>query len=316
MEPISIVACAVGLLLLVQGGDLLVARCVHLARCFDVPKAVVGAIIIGFGTSMPELFVSLTAALEGRPGIALGNVVGSNIANVGLILGVGALASTLYVQRNLLRIDLPLGVLVALGLLLWVGPQGTVSRIAGIAMLVLFVFYLLANLRETRRFQKSTLDAEPTESVEWHPVNDSLGVLGGLVAILAGAHLLVGGATDIATALGVPEEIIGLSLVAVGTSLPELAAIIAAIRKGETDLAVGNVAGSNLFNLLFVLGTTTLVREVPVPVRIADFDFGVLAVFAVLAFPILSRSRRIGRFQGAVMVIAYCAYIARMWGSI
>jgi len=314
MEPISIVACAVGLLLLVQGGDLLVARCVHLAHCFDVPKAVVGAIIIGFGTSMPELFVSLTAAMEGRPGIAIGNVVGSNIANVGLILGIGALASTLHVQRSILRNDLPLGVLAALGLLLWVGPQGVVSRYTGIGLLVLFVLYLMANLRETRRHRSAGLadDAAP-ETPDWHPVRDSLGVLGGLIAILAGAHLLVGGATDIALALGISEEIIGLSLVAVGTSLPELAAIIAAIRNGETDLAVGNVAGSNLFNLLFVLAITAVVKPVPVSARVADVDFAVLAVFAVLAFPLLSRSRRIGRIQGGVMVVAYGVYIARMW---
>ncbi len=311
MEPISIVACIAGLLLLVQGGDLLVARCVHLAHCFDVPKAVVGAIIIGFGTSMPELFVSLTAAMEGRPGIAIGNVVGSNIANVGLILGIGALASTLHVQRSILRNDLPLGVLAALGLLLWVGPQGIVSRVTGIGLLVVFVLYLIANLRETRR-HRSAAEIAP-ETPAWHPVRDTLGVLGGLVAILAGAHLLVSGATDIALALGISEEIIGLSLVAVGTSLPELAAIIAAIRKGETDLAVGNVAGSNLFNLLFVLAITAVVKPVPVSARVADVDFAVLAVFAVLAFPLLSRSRRIGRMQGGVMVVAYGVYIARMW---
>jgi len=308
MEPLSIVAVAVGLVLLVQGGDLLVARCVHLAHCFRVPKAIVGAIIIGFGTSMPELFVSLTASLDGRPGIALGNVVGSNIANVGLILGLGAALATLHVQRSILRGDLPLGVLAALFLLLWVGPQGVVSRVSGVVLLGAFSLYVLAHLRETRRHQRDSERNEEGE-FEWHPIKDSLGILFGLIAIVLGANLLVGGATQVAAALGVSEAVIGLTMVALGTSLPELAAIIAAVRSNEADLAVGNVAGSNLFNLLFVLGTTAVVQPVPVSERLVDFDFGVLAVFAVLAFPILSRTRRIGRLQGAVMLTAYVSYI-------
>jgi len=304
--PPPIVAVAVGLFLLVQGGDLLVARCVHLARCFSVPKAIVGAVIIGFGTSLPELFVSLTASWEGSPGIAIGNVVGSNIANVGLILGLGAILATLHVQRSITRSDLPLGVLAALFLLLWVGPRLEVSRAVGIVLLAVFVLYILAHLRETRRHQR---ESEGNNEHSWHLGWDSLGILGGLVAIVLGAELLVSGATQIATSMGVSEELIGLTLVAVGTSLPELAAILAAVRHKELDLAVGNVAGSNLFNLLFVLGVTAVMRPVPVTEKMAEFDFGVLAVFSVLAFPLFSRARRIGRSQGALMLAAYAGYI-------
>jgi len=304
--PPPIVAVVVGLFLLVQGGDLLVARCVHLARCFSVPKAIVGAVIIGFGTSLPELFVSLTASLEGSPGIAIGNVVGSNIANVGLILGLGAALATLHVQRSITRSDLPLGVLAALFLLLWVGPRNEVSRTAGIVLLAVFVLYLFAHVRETRRHQR---EAEANDEHTWRPGWDSLGILGGLVAIVLGAELLVSGATEIASSMGVSEELIGLTLVAVGTSLPELAAILAAVRHKELDLAVGNVAGSNLFNLLFVLGVTATTRSVPVTEKMAEFDFGVLAVFSVLAFPLFSRARRIGRSQGVLMLAAYGGYI-------
>ncbi|MHC4955133.1 MAG: calcium/sodium antiporter [Planctomycetota bacterium] len=310
MEPVALAAVAVGLLLLVMGGDLLVERCVHLARCFDVPKAIVGAVIIGFGTSMPELFVSLTASLEGSPGIAVGNVVGSNIANVGLILGVGAVLATLYVQRSIMRGDLPIGVMAALLLLLWVGPRGEVSRVAGIVLLAAFALYLFAHIRETRRHQRAS---EDSDNPSWHPLLDSLGILGGMIAIVAGAYLLVEGATLVARDLGVSEAVIGLTLVAIGTSLPELAAIVAAVRKNEADLAVGNIAGSNLFNLLFVLGTTAMVKPIPVAERIADFDFLVLAVFAVLAFPLFSRKRRIGRIQGLIMVTAYFVYIGYVW---
>jgi len=306
MEPLSLVAVLVGLLLLVQGGDLLVERCVHLAHCFSVPKAIVGAVVIGFGTSMPELVVSLTASLEGSPGIAIGNVVGSNIANVGLILGVGAVMTTLHVQRSMMRRDLPLGVLAALALLLWVGPRLEVSRAVGAILLFVFSIYLLAHLRDTRRHQRQAKD---NAEYSWHPINDSLGIVAGLVAIVFGSQLLVGGATQIATALGVSQELIGLTLVAIGTSLPELAAILAAVRHKETDLAVGNVVGSNLFNLLFVLGVTAVVRPVPVTEKMVNFDFAVLAVFSVIAFPLLSRTRRIGRLQGSLMLAAYLGYI-------
>lgn len=308
---LSLSGLAVGLLLLIAGGDLLVARCAHLARSFSVPKTIVGAVVIGFGTSLPELFVSLTAALNGSPGIALGNVVGSNIANVGLILGLGALLGTLHVQRNITRSDLPLGVLTALLLILWLGPNGEIGRIGGAALLGVFVLYLATHFRETRRHQAAD-DGEPRAA--WHPVKDTLGMVGGLVAILVGARLLVGGAIDIARVLEVDEGIIGLSLVAIGTSLPELAAIIAAVRHNETDLAVGNVAGSNLFNLLFVLGTTATVSPVPVPASF-ETNFLVLAVFSVLAFPLLSRSRRIGKVQGLIMLAAYVGYIGWLWNA-
>jgi len=300
---LSVAGLVMGLLLLVAGGDLLVARCAHLARSFAVPKTIVGAVVIGFGTSLPELFVSLTAAHNGSPGIALGNVVGSNIANIGLILGVGAMLGTLHVQRSVTRGDLPLGVLVALLLLLLLGPDGEVGRGAGAGMLGAFVVYLLVHVRETRRHRR---DGEHEERVSWHPLLDTLGMLGGLGSILLGAHLLVGGAIDVARLLAVEEDVIGLSVVALGTSLPELAAIVAAVRTRETDLAVGNVAGSNIFNLLFVLGTTAAIAPVPVPAGM-ESDFLVLAVFSLLAFPLLSRSRRIGRMQGSIMILAYVA---------
>jgi cation:H+ antiporter len=301
---LAIVALTVGLFLLVAGGDLLVARSARLANYLHVPKAVVGAIVIGFGTSLPELFVSLTAALNDSPGIALGNVVGSNIANIGLILGTGAVLATLRIQRSVLRVDLPLGVLASVILIAWLGPRGSIDQFGGAALLALFAVYLFLNLRATRRHQKKEAPAE----VVWRPVQDTLGIIGGLVAILVGAKLLVGGAVDVARWLTIDEEIIGLSIVALGTSLPELAAIVAAVRLKETDLAVGNVAGSNLFNLLFVLGATAVVHPVPVSAHALGIDFKVLALFSVLAFPIFSRARRMGRVHGVIHLGAYLAY--------
>jgi len=297
-----------GAALLMKAGDMLVEHAARLAMSYHVPKTVIGALILGFGTSLPELFVSMTAALEGSPGIALGNIVGSNIANVGLILGLGALLATLHVQRRVLRVDLPLAVLGALFLMLFVGDR--VTAVAGSVLLAAFASYLWLSLHFTRRYQA----AQPTEpEVAKHLGRDIAWIVAGLVLIAVGAQLLVWGAERIVDLLQVTDTLIGLTVVALGTSLPELAAIIAATRRGETDLAVGNVAGSNLFNILFILGSTSLVAEVPVGDVMHSRDLPVLAVFSVLAFPLLAGARRIRRTQGLVMLASYCGYIVWTW---
>ena len=293
------------------GGDRLVRHAATLSAAYRVPKTVVGAVILGFGTSLPELGVSLDAAFRGSPDIAIANVVGSNVANVGLILGFGALLTTLRLERRIMRVDLPFGVLAALFLLLWVGPQGQVSRMTGIVLLLGFAFYLRSSLLYT----KSQRDGAKSVG-EKRPLYDGLWIAAGLATIGVGAHLMVTGAVGVAHEFGVTERVIGLTVVAIGTSLPELAATYAAARNDEADLAVGNIVGSNLFNLLFVLGTTAVVHPVAVDPAIAERDFPVVAVFAVLAFPMLVRERRIGRRQGVVLILAYAAYITwTCWGA-
>jgi cation:H+ antiporter len=306
-----------GIALLVAAGDLLVAKAAHLARTYDVPKVVVGAIVIGFGTSLPELFVSVNAALKGSPGLALGNIIGSNIANVGLILGIGAFMATLHVQRSVIRADLPLGVLAALFLLLWAAPNAEISQLTGGILLAGFAFYLRVSLFATRE-HRAALDSEVLRTIpesDRRPGRDLIWILLGLGGITMGSELLVRGGVEIAKALGVDERIIGISLVAFGTSLPELAAMWAAARKGETDLAVGNIAGSNLFNLLFVLGTTALIKPIALPEITIVRDLPVLAVFSVLAFPLLSSERRLGKRQGALLLLCYTSYIALTWSK-
>ena len=302
-----------GAALLLAGGELLVRHAVHLAASYRVPKTIIGAVILGFGTSLPELLVSLTAAIDEEPGIAIGNVVGSNIANVGLILGLGAFMATLHVQRRLVRFDLPLGVLSALALMLWAGPELMVSRTLGIVLLVAFAGYLWVSLSATRKHRAVVAIApDGVEKALWTDL--SLSVVG-LALIVGGARVLVHGATDIAQLMDVSQRIIGISMVALSTSLPELAAVYAAARRGETDLAVGNIAGSNIFNLLFVLGTTATIHPIPVEEIMDVRDFPVLAGFAVLAFPLMAVGRRISRVQGLVLLSAYTGYMAWTWGG-
>jgi cation:H+ antiporter len=305
---------AAGLVLLVVAGDRLVRHAAALAVAHHVPKTVIGAVVLGFGTSLPELAVSLDAALRGSPGIAIGNVVGSNIANVGLILGFGAVLVTLHVERRALRADLPFGVLAALFLLVWVGPVGEISRLAGAILLVAFALHLWNSLRHTRSFRDGR-DPDLPAPDKSNTGADIAWIVGGLVGIIVGARLLVGGAVDVARLFGVSERIIAVSMVAVGTSLPELTAIIHSARHGEADLAVGNVAGSNLFNILFVLGTTAVVKPVPVEPEMIAYDFPVVAAFSVLAFPLLVKERRIGRRQGALLLLAYAAYLTWLWAG-
>jgi cation:H+ antiporter len=307
------VAVAGGVVLLLVGGEVLVKHAVHMAVSYRVPKTIVGAVILGFGTSLPELLVSVTAAVDGSPGIAIGNVVGSNIANVGLILGLGAFMVTLHVQRRVLRADLPLGVLAALFLMIWVGPHFEVTRLTGVLLLTGFAVYLWLSLRDTRRFR--VLTAEAVHATTRRPLLDIALSLLGLALIVAGARVLVWGATDMARLLQVSERVIGLSMVAVSTSLPELAACYAAARKGEADLVVGNIAGSNLFNLLFVLGTTAVVHPIPVEPVMEVRDFPILAAFSVLAFPLMATARRISRVQGLVLLALYAVYIGITWGT-
>ena len=302
-----------GVVLLVAGAELLVRHAVRLAISYRVPKTVVGAVILGFGTSLPELLVSLTAAIDEAPGIAIGNVVGSNIANVGLILGLGAFMIPLYVSRRVMRSDLPLGVLAALVLMLWAGPQLMVSRTLGIVLLVAFGGYIWMSLNATRKHRAVTAIA--TEGVEKKLWTDLALSIAGLAMVVGGARVLVSGAEDIAKLMDVSERIIGISMVALSTSLPELAAVYAAARRGEADLAVGNIAGSNLFNLLLVLGSTATIHPIPVESIMHERDFPVLAGFAVLAFPLMAGARRISKVQGLVLLSAYAGYMAWTWGA-
>ncbi len=288
------------------GGDKLVASAAGVSRALRVPEHIIGAVVLGFGTSLPELLVCLSAALRGDPGIAIGNVVGSNIANVGLILGVAAVLAPVLVERKLRVVDLPLGLVVALGLFLWFRPDGGgLGGWAWAVLLAAFVAYLLTSLRAARAGRRAT----PREDGVRAPVGAAARwLLVGLVFVALGAEVFVDGATGTAAILNVPNEVIGLSLVALGTSLPELVTTVAAARQGHPELAVGNVAGSNVFNLLFVLGTTSAVANVPISARMTT-DLAIMTGFAVLAFPFFWKKHRLGRTQGTVLLCLYAGYI-------
>ena len=301
---------AAGLVLLFIGGEGLVRGSVAIAERLNISKLVVGMVIVGFGTSTPELLVSLQAALSGSAEIAIGNVIGSNIANILLIIGLSALIAPIANTDPSMRREglVMLSVSAALGPLLM---TGSVSRLAGFIMVVLLAAYLFATIRIERKRRNTAFEQEAEEVADIHmPVPFATGALvAGLVMLMLGARLLVDGATGIARDFGVSEAVIGLTIVAVGTSLPELAtSVVAAIRK-HADVALANIVGSNIFNILAILGATALISPVPVAERFAWQDGPVMVAVAAALAVLIFLTRAIGRVTGVLLLLAYAGYL-------
>lgn len=303
---VTVLLLVLGLVLLVVGGDVLVRGAVGLAARLGVSPLLIGLTVVGFGTSTPELVTSLQAAFAGAPGLALGNVVGSNIANILLILAIAALIRPFAVGRAAFRRD---GVTMALVALAGSGliAMDALGRVAGFGLVAGLFAYLFIAYRIDRRSigQRPEGATIPSEGLGL-----SLALaLGGIVTTIIGARLLVGAATEIAMTLGVSDAVIGLTLVAVGTSLPELATSVMAALRGRGDLALGNVLGSNIYNILGVLGVTALVHPIPVAAQIARVDTWVMLAVTLLLVVLMRTGWRVSRREGGVLLIGYAGYL-------
>lgn len=287
-----------------------------IAKRMHIPTIVIGLTIVAFGTSAPELAVSLSAAIKGSNDIAIGNVVGSNIFNLLVVIGVSAMISPLTVKRSMIKKDYPLSIFAAvlLGVLcldsvLFHAKETTLGRMDGVSLLVCFVFFMYITVREGLRGRKDA-KKEHEDEVEnmSFPIGKSIVLLVvGLAGIVFGGDLSVEGAKEIARAFGLSEALIGLTIVAIGTSLPELVTSIVAAKKGESDIALGNVVGSNLFNIFFILGCSATI----LPMHVSGtyiYDIGLLIIVSVLAFIPIAKSKKVGRVMGGVMTLAYVAY--------
>lgn len=309
-----------GLGLLLFGGDLLVRGAVSLARQLGVSPLVIGLTIVAYGTSAPELLVSLEAHLTGASGIAIGNVVGSNIANILLIVGCAALISPVICAPSAIKLNGPvlLGATVVLFLL---GLNGAVPPWAAAPMLTFLVGFSLFSYLAERRGARygdpgAALHVKGAEEFECKPktlTGSLLALGGGLIGVVVGSHFLVTGGVSLARDFGISEAVIGLTLVAIGTSLPELATAVMAALRRHSDVALGNVLGSNLFNILGILGVVPLFGSLPVPQRVANFDMWVmLGVTIVFLLLVMSRGV-IGRITGGLFLAAYVAYVASQY---
>ncbi|PLY01380.1 MAG: hypothetical protein C0624_10605 [Desulfuromonas sp.] len=299
----------VGLFLLYYGAEYLVEGSSRLALSFGVRPLIIGMTIVAFATSMPELLVTVFAALRGSVDLAVGNVVGSNVANIGLILGSSALVAPLHVDRSLLRRELPIMLMASLLLWLFALDQhlGALEGAVLLSGLAAFIFYCLQCGRQGQIEPQQQLDEVRNE--QQYRRRDILFILGGVIALALGAELLIKGASTIARAFGVSDLLIGLSVVAFGTSLPELAASVVSAMKGELELSVGNVIGSNIFNVLFVIGISSIIHPLPVNPQLHTFQFPVMILIGALLYPMLMRSKFVTRTHGVLFLASYLTFL-------
>ena len=291
----------IGLVLLYYGAEYLVRGGSAIASRSCVSPLVIGLTLVAFGTSAPELFVSTGAALHGLGDICIGNVVGSNICNIALILGLSALISPLAVNAELFKRDLPIMILASVVLTVVCLFCGGIGRVVGLLFVVGIVVYTIVGVKSA------------SEKCETHPPEMARGmaylaVIGGLLALIGGAKLILLGAVALEKHFGVADEFVALTVVAVGTSLPELATSVVAARKGEADIAIGNVVGSNIFNILGILGVSALLN--PVAIEGMDWvDFGMMLVTAIGLWPLMGARGRLGRFEGVLLLVVYGIYL-------
>jgi cation:H+ antiporter len=311
----AFISMAFGLALLVWSADRFVEGAASAARHFGMPPLLIGMLIVGFGTSAPEMLVSALAASQGNPGIALGNAFGSNITNIALILGLTAILNPITVHSQVLRKELP--ILTAVTALsayqLW---DGELTRMESMVLLAVFGLLMAWTIRQGMRKKTDTLGNEMAKDLEIGAIPLGRAILWlviGLILLVASSRILVWGAVAIAHGFGVSDLIIGLTIVAIGTSLPELASSVIATRKGEHDIAMGNVLGSNLFNTLAVVGIAGSIHPMAVGPEVFSRDILVMAVLTVSLFIVgygIRGPGRINRFEGALLLACYIGYIA------
>lgn len=310
----TLISFVVGLMMLGLGGRWLVSGSSGLARRLGIPSIVVGLTVVAFGTSAPELAVSIRAAMGGSPDIALGNVVGSNICNVLLILGLCAVVRPLAISSRVLLHDLPM-MIVIYGLFWVLGRDGSVSRVDGLVFVAILLGWIAWTVRQSRREVREVkqefdeVEGSRDAQKSWLQI---VMIIAGLVLLTVGASLLVDSAVTIAKSAGISELVIGLTIIAVGTSLPEVAASFLANLRDEPDIALGNVIGSNLFNILCVLGLTALVSPggIAVTASASNFDLPVMIVTGVVCLPMFYNHGKLTRWEGLVFLIYYGCYLA------
>lgn len=306
---VSLALIVAGFVLLMGGAEYAVRGAVAIANKLHIPTMIIGLTIVAFGTSAPEFVVSISAALNGSAGISIGNIVGSNIANLMLILGAAALIYPVSCQLKIFLRDYAFLLLVTV-LFIAFALGGTFVRWQGVIMLALLAAFIVYNYRNSKHDQADENASSPLTGSSWLIV--FLVTAAGMAAIIYGADLLVGGAVRLARLLGVSEEIIGLTVIAFGTSLPELATTGMAAYRRQNDVALGNIVGSNIWNIVFIMGATASITDVPVAPQILRYDVWVMLGATLLLLPMMCTRGRLSRPEGLFYLLGYCAYIASL----
>lgn len=295
-----------GLVILVFSGDFLVKGAVGIAEKFKISPLVIGMTVVSFGTSAPELFVSIKAALNGSPDLAIGNVIGSNIANIALVLSITVLIFPILVDKHSKIIDWPM--MMFSSILFYVfSMDNIISTIEGVIMVSILLVFTVLLIRNSRK--SGLKEEENTESVSTNMPLTLVLLLGGLIGLKFGADWFVDGAKGIASSFGMSEAVIGVTIVAFGTSVPELVASGVAAFKKQTDISLGNLIGSNIFNILIVLGITSIIKPIRVAESVMSFDMYWMLGIALALFPMMFIGKKMGRIHGIILLAAYVTYI-------
>ncbi len=302
---VALVLLVVGFIFLVKGSDWFVDGAASIAAKTGIPQIVIGLTIVAMGTSAPEAAVSISATLHGNAGITIGNIVGSNILNILIILGISSVITSLAVQKTTVKIDIPFTIFIS-AVLLAMGFLGSLNWVCGAILLVLFIGYLAYLFVHAKK--NPVEDCEEFCSTLSLP-RALLATVVGLALIILGSNFAVDGATEIARMIGVSDRFIGLTIVALGTSLPELFTSVSAARKGNADIAIGNIVGSNIFNILFVVGLSSLIIPVPFASPFL-IDTAVSGLAAVLLLVCCAKKKKLSRSHGVIMLLCYAAYFA------
>ena len=311
---INILLVALGLVLLVKGADYLVDGASNIAKKFHIPEIIIGLTIVSIGTSMPELVVSVNSALQGHADISIGNVLGSNIANLLLILGVCAVIKPLEFKRQTRLFETPISIAATVIFFIICNTfNQTITRYEGLMLLLGCVLFIIYNIYMAKHGDQIDMEdgLEEKRVVEIVPTSKSIiNIVLGIVGLKLGGDLVVNNAVEIATFLGISETLISLTIVAIGTSLPELVTSVTATRKGETDMAIGNIIGSNIFNILLIIGTSAILCPINYAITYnADFIILIIGSIMLAIFPFIGKKNYMGRLQGAIFIIMYILYI-------
>ncbi|MBE7049868.1 MAG: calcium/sodium antiporter [Ruminococcaceae bacterium] len=303
---LQLVLLCIGFVMLVKGADWFVDGSSGIATKFKIPQLVIGLTIVAMGTSAPEAAVSITAALKGNADITIGNIVGSNILNILIILGISSVITALKVAKSTIKVEIPFMIAITL-ILLWMGYDGEIGLLEGILLLIFFLIYLaylFVLAKKDRDNEEEIKEISVTKAFVWTVI--------GLFLIVYGSNVTVDAATRIAKVLGLSERFIGLTIVALGTSLPELFTSVSAARKGNADIAIGNIVGSNIFNILFVIGVSASIIPVPFANGFRfDTIVAVIATLILLICPL--KEMKLKRWSGVLMLVAYAVYFALIW---
>lgn len=307
---LSVILIIIGFVLLIVGADVLVDGSSGIAKKFHIPEIIIGLTIVSIGTSMPELFVSITSALDGYSDMALGNIIGSNLSNLLLILGLSAVIKPVVFQKETRLYEIPMCLLVTIILMVFCNTNGGISKIESIGLLILFGAFIGYTIYMGKKESKNEIVEIKAEEKENNIIKNIIFVLLGICGLKIGGDLVVNNAVNVANHFNWSEKLISLTILAIGTSLPELVTSVTAAIKGNSDIAIGNIIGSNIFNILLIIGVSALIT--PITYNFSyNFDFSILIVSSIILaiFPFIPPKDKMSRFNGIIYLLIYIAYL-------